>query len=294
MFHREPVENRQVCSSLDGTQLRSRRTAQKHVFTTAFMTDHIALCVSVHCSLSPIALTPAALDFSRLAQLGSPGAVQYYRYPLLQRTSVLFTSHSLTHSVVESFSLHEWLSPTSSSWLWTTPPPRSCTPRSATPSPPQILWQAGILTIRCPASPLHSVRWAADRLHTSHRSMVLYSHCNGTVRTFSVVQSGFVQCFMEGTNIKLFGNASQTSYTVNLDGTPRPDISSSPDTNILAAFANLTDGDHILSLFHHSPSPSSNASYISFDRAVMNLPRPTLAQGYGSCTLLSNWPITPN
>jgi len=124
--------------------------------------------------------------------------------------------------------------------------------------------------------------------------MALRSPYNGVVRTLSVVQSGLIQCIMEGTNIKLFGNASHTSYTINLDGTSRSDISSSPDTNVLASFTDLTDGDHILSLIHNSPSPLSNTSYISFDRAVMNLPRPTLVQGYVSCTFNLLFSLTPN
>jgi hypothetical protein len=74
---------------------------------------------------------------------------------------------------------------------------------------------------------------------------------------------------VSGTGIQLFGNASQASYSLTLDGTPVQANSSSPADSILADFHDLIDANHTVTLTVHTNSSPSPDAFISFDQALI-------------------------
>jgi hypothetical protein len=74
---------------------------------------------------------------------------------------------------------------------------------------------------------------------------------------------------MAGTGIQLFGNASQASYNLTLDGTPVQANSSSPGGGILADFFGLTEANHTVTLTVHTTSPPSPDTFVDFDQALI-------------------------
>lgn len=72
-----------------------------------------------------------------------------------------------------------------------------------------------------------------------------------------------------GTGIRLYGNASQASYNLTLDGTPVQTHSSSPADGILADLQNLSDTIHTLILTVQTSSSPSADSFVDFDKACV-------------------------
>jgi hypothetical protein len=72
-----------------------------------------------------------------------------------------------------------------------------------------------------------------------------------------------------GTGIQLFGNASQASYDLTLDGTSSPANSSSLADGILADFQGLNDTSHTVTLTVHTSSSPSPDTFVAFDQALI-------------------------
>ena len=76
---------------------------------------------------------------------------------------------------------------------------------------------------------------------------------------------------MAGTGIQLFGNASQASYNLTLDGIPAQANSSSLADGILADFHDLSDANHTVTLTVHAISAYSPDTFVDFDKAIITL-----------------------
>ena len=72
-----------------------------------------------------------------------------------------------------------------------------------------------------------------------------------------------------GTAIQLFGNATQASYSITLDGYPTQPNSSLADS-VLAHLTDLPSTNHNLSLSVQIPSPTSNNSFLAFQNAAIS------------------------
>lgn len=79
-------------------------------------------------------------------------------------------------------------------------------------------------------------------------------------------------CIMAGTNIQLFGNSSQATYNITLDGVYTQAYSSLPADNLLVEFQDLSDADHTLTLTVHTAASPTSDSYIAFDKAIISAP----------------------
>ncbi|KAJ7647011.1 hypothetical protein FB45DRAFT_186291 [Roridomyces roridus] len=80
-----------------------------------------------------------------------------------------------------------------------------------------------------------------------------------------------LQIIWKGTGITLYGNVTDASYNITIDGEAMDLVSADLLNNTLAAFANLTDTNHTLSLTARTSSPES---LLEFDRALLVAPPP--------------------
>ncbi|KAG6849640.1 hypothetical protein H0H93_006644 [Arthromyces matolae] len=80
----------------------------------------------------------------------------------------------------------------------------------------------------------------------------------------------------KGTGVQLLGYTQQNaSYTLDLDGTPKNIEGANPSNNILAAFQNIPDGTHTLTIITVIPG---NEGTIFFDRAIVYFNAPARGQ----------------
>jgi hypothetical protein len=77
-----------------------------------------------------------------------------------------------------------------------------------------------------------------------------------------------------GTGISLFGNATNAVYDVMLDGVLAPPNSSAPAGNLLAAFHDLPNAAHTISLTVRILTAPSPDTIIAFDKALVEYPSP--------------------
>src|ERR1700691_2745888 len=100
--------------------------------------------------------------------------------------------------------------------------------------------------------------------------MVPLSRFNGVVRiTFVEVSRSRQWSIVTGTGIQLFGNASQASYNLTLDGTPTQANSSSPTEGLLVDLHDLSDGNHTVTLTMQTSSSPSADEFLDFDKALI-------------------------
>lgn len=76
-------------------------------------------------------------------------------------------------------------------------------------------------------------------------------------------------CLLLGTGIQLYGNATQASYDLTLNGTPTLANSSSLPDSLLAEFHDLPDANYTLTLSVQSASPPTSDSFVAFDKALI-------------------------
>lgn len=91
-----------------------------------------------------------------------------------------------------------------------------------------------------------------------------------------------------GTGIKLYGNATDATYTISVDSAPTsPDVATFIQSeNLLASVDDLSDSDHILTLTAHTLSSQDQPrSFVVFDRAILTAPPPESAQSNRSVLL---------
>jgi hypothetical protein len=69
-----------------------------------------------------------------------------------------------------------------------------------------------------------------------------------------------------GTGIQLFGQPTQATYTITLDGTPAQSFSVDLENNVLAIFTNLADTSHTIVL---TTRIFQNQSEFFFDKALI-------------------------
>jgi hypothetical protein len=86
--------------------------------------------------------------------------------------------------------------------------------------------------------------------------------------------SSIVSTKWAGTGIELFGNATNAAYDIMLDGSlVNPNTTSLSDSS-LAAFHNLSNTEHTITLTVQIPGIPTPASFIAFEKAVLDFPEP--------------------
>jgi hypothetical protein len=147
-------------------------------------------------------------------------------------------------------------------------------PPSATPSPPRISMLAGIHTGTLQVSRAQSrVLQDPEQVSISRASTVLLCRYSGRVRRkiTSVPVSPPSDCIVcaLGTGIKLFGNATRSSYDITIDNEPTDTTSADLSNNTLLSIDNLPDSLHTLALTVQTDPPGS---LFEFDKALISAP----------------------
>ncbi|KAL0956634.1 hypothetical protein HGRIS_002768 [Hohenbuehelia grisea] len=94
---------------------------------------------------------------------------------------------------------------------------------------------------------------------------------NGTSMHITALNGASVSLQWQGTGVQVFGNATQASYSITLDGVAQPN-SSTPQGSILASFSDLQNTNHTIQLTAQTASPQSVDSFIVLDKFTVSSP----------------------
>src|ERR1700731_241749 len=116
--------------------------------------------------------------------------------------------------------------------------------------------------------------------------MALLSLCNGMVSTRRLrLRSSCISSIIIGTGVTLLGSTFNAAVDFFLDGALTQPNASSPETNILASFHNLSCIVHNLQMnIHITNDQPRSSSYVTFDKALIQFPSPSTQSVVPYCT----------